>query len=276
MKNNSEIRGESLACAKQGKWFFRFMLAGIVFGGLSGLVDGLMDSFYKANGIQTWFGFFHAKFSAASQGLMYSTPSSSASLQMHGASLFSVFIKLVFAGISYVAVAGVYLKAARKKEDRWLADALSVFARPLGCAWLVFVVFLRIWLWSLLLVVPGIIACYRYSQVWNIKSDHPDWGASRCIAESARLMKGFKMQRFRLDVSFVMWFFAAMIPLIALHAARELLPGTFSGFILLCGIAICLAAFVFIGIWMAAARAVFYRAVCEVAASGESVESAGL
>lgn len=275
MKSNAEIRRESLSCVTQGKWFFRLLIAGVVFGGLSGIVDELINAFYKANGIQTWFNFIQAKATAASQGLVYTLPSSSEMFQMHGALIFSTFIKLIFVGISYVAVAGVYLKAAKRSEERWFSDALSVFARPLGCAWLAFVVFLRIGLWTLLFIVPGIVACYRYSQVWNIKAEHPDWGASQCIAESARLMKGFKMRRLKLDVSFVSWIFIVLIFAFAtfmLGGCME--PGMCSRAIILCGSLISMVACIFISVWMAAARAVFYRSVCDEEAAAESADGA--
>ena len=128
---------------------------------VSHVANGLMEWMRTSCGIQSWLHFLPAKFSAISQGLVYTAPSSAAALQMHGEMAFSLFINSIFVGISYAALAGVYLKAARGDEMGWMDDAVSNFARPLDCAWLLVSVLVRIVLWTLLLVVPGIVAVYR-------------------------------------------------------------------------------------------------------------------
>ena len=47
---------------------------------------------------------------------------------------------------------------------------------------------LRIFLWSLLLIVPGIIASFRYSQAFFILADDPDKDPRQCLAESDMMM----------------------------------------------------------------------------------------
>lgn len=64
-------------------------------------------------------------------------------------------------------------------------------------------------LWSLLFIVPGIIAVYRYSQAYYILLDNPDMSALACIRESKRIMKGRKGTLFVLDLSFIGWSFLA-------------------------------------------------------------------
>lgn len=61
-------------------------------------------------------------------------------------------------------------------------------------------------LWSLLLVVPGIVKAYSYSQAYYIKADHPDYDWRTCIRESMALMNGHKMELFLLDLSFIGWY----------------------------------------------------------------------
>ncbi|MGM9746185.1 MAG: DUF975 family protein [Paludibacteraceae bacterium] len=60
-------------------------------------------------------------------------------------------------------------------------------------------------LWSLLLVIPGIIKAYSYAMSYYVALDHPDWNAEQCIQESMRLMSGHKMKLFLLDLSFIGW-----------------------------------------------------------------------
>ena len=70
-----------------------------------------------------------------------------------------------------------------------------------------------VFLWSLLLLVPGIIAAYRYSQAIYILIDHPEKSVLQCIRESKELMKGRKAELFRLDLSLLGWtLLGAIIP----------------------------------------------------------------
>ena len=62
-----------------------------------------------------------------------------------------------------------------------------------------------IFLWSLLLIVPGIIASYRYRQAIYLLIDHPEMSVRECIRESKRMMDGRKGELFLLDLSFLGW-----------------------------------------------------------------------
>ncbi len=61
-------------------------------------------------------------------------------------------------------------------------------------------------LWSLLLVVAGIVAYYSYRQAFFILLDNPELGALDCIRQSKRMMDGHKTDLFMLDLSFIGWF----------------------------------------------------------------------
>ena len=65
--------------------------------------------------------------------------------------------------------------------------------------------------WSLLLWVPGIVAMYRYSQAYYILAENPEKGIMDCINESKAMMYGHKMDKFVLDLSFILWFLLAGI-----------------------------------------------------------------
>ena len=67
-------------------------------------------------------------------------------------------------------------------------------------------------LWSLLLIVPGIIASYRYSMATYVLIDHPDYGIMDCIRESKRITDGRKGELFQLDLSFLGWFLLTSLP----------------------------------------------------------------
>ena len=65
--------------------------------------------------------------------------------------------------------------------------------------------YLFIFLWSLLFVIPGIIAAYRYRfAVYNLCED-PEMGVMDAINMSKAQTNGFKWQLFVLDLSFLGW-----------------------------------------------------------------------
>ena len=55
---------------------------------------------------------------------------------------------------------------------------------------------LFILLWSLLFIVPGIIAAIRYSQAFFILADDPNKGIRQCMDESKMMMRGNKAKYF--------------------------------------------------------------------------------
>lgn len=71
---------------------------------------------------------------------------------------------------------------------------------------------LLIGLWSLLLVVPGAMAHYRYAQALYILIDDPTKSPVQCLRESKTMMNGHKMELFKLDLSFLGWYLLEMIP----------------------------------------------------------------
>ncbi len=73
---------------------------------------------------------------------------------------------------------------------------------------------LFIWLWSLLLIVPGVIAYYRYSQAIYILLDDPTKSPLRCLRESKELMRGHKGELFVLDLSFLGWYLLRIVPML--------------------------------------------------------------
>lgn len=60
-------------------------------------------------------------------------------------------------------------------------------------------------LWSLLFVIPGIIASYSYKMAPYILMENPDMTASQAITASKQLMKGNKWRLFCLEFSFIGW-----------------------------------------------------------------------
>jgi len=60
-------------------------------------------------------------------------------------------------------------------------------------------------LWSLLFIIPGIIATYSYAMTEFILAENPDLTASEAIARSKEMMSGNRWRLFCLHFSFVGW-----------------------------------------------------------------------
>ena len=73
---------------------------------------------------------------------------------------------------------------------------------------------LFVFLWSLLLIVPGIIAAYRYRMAPFLLLTHPEYGIMDCIRESKSRMAGYKMAFFLLDLSFLGWELLTLVPIL--------------------------------------------------------------
>lgn len=81
-------------------------------------------------------------------------------------------------------------------------------------------------LWSLLLIVPGVIAAYRYSQALYILLDDPAKSPIQCLRESKGMMVGHKQELFMLDLSLLGWYLLGMIPYIGYAAQVWTIPYT--------------------------------------------------
>ncbi len=92
------------------------------------------------------------------------------------------------------------------------ANLLDGFAFPVKIILLRFLEYLFISLWSLLFIVPGVIAYYRYSQAIYLLIDDPSKSPIQCLKESKVLMSGHKNELFKLDLSLIGWYILGMIP----------------------------------------------------------------
>ena len=66
-------------------------------------------------------------------------------------------------------------------------------------------VFVYVFLWSLLLYIPGIIKAISYSQTYFIMRDNPGMKGEEAINLSMKMMHGHKMDLFLLGLSFIGW-----------------------------------------------------------------------
>ena len=139
-----------------------------------------------------------------------------------GASLIDSLLRLAMAVVG-VGFSLFVMNSVRRSQPAIgnLLDGFGMFPRVL---FLIILQIVFIFLWSLLLVIPGIIAAYRYSFAVYVMIDHPEMSAMDCLRESKRLTTGYKRQLFLLDLSFIFWFLLTMIPVVGYIAQVYVTP----------------------------------------------------
>ena len=71
-----------------------------------------------------------------------------------------------------------------------------------------FTLFLRdlfLVLWTMLLIIPGIVKAYSYMLIPYLIKDDPELSAAETITRSRQLMNGYKWKAFVMDLSFLGW-----------------------------------------------------------------------
>ncbi len=131
-----------------------------------------------------------------------------------------IYSLLVY-GPATVGLASYFMHLVRTKDQSFLNcfEGFESFGRSfvLGLLILLFTS-----LWTMLFIVPGIVAAYRYSMAPMILRDRPDLSPMDCIRESKRIMNGNKGSLFRLDLSFIGWFILSMIPAVLVEVILTL------------------------------------------------------
>lgn len=84
---------------------------------------------------------------------------------------------------------------------------------------------LYIFLWTLLLIIPGIIKSYAYKFVPYLLAENPDLDYNEALSLSQDMTDGHKMDMFVLDLSFIGWYILGSLALgvgvLFVHPYRE-------------------------------------------------------
>ena len=99
----------------------------------------------------------------------------------------------------------VYFLSVSRDEEAGLSVLFSGYKDFVRIFFTYFLQVLYIFLWSLLLVIPGIIKSLSYAMTPYVLRDNPDLKYDATITESMRLMDGHKMKLFLLMLSFIGW-----------------------------------------------------------------------
>ena len=119
---------------------------------------------------------------------------------------------LVVTGPMLYAQKYAFLAQAREGRGIDLNDLFRGFRDDFGGTLLISLLSgLFIFLWSLLLFIPGIVKALAYSQVYYILCDHPEYTGREAIDASQEMMRGHKGELFLLQLSFFGWFLLSFL-----------------------------------------------------------------
>ena len=119
---------------------------------------------------------------------------------------------LLLTGPLSLGLSGIFLMIYRGEEVSY--NNLFEGFRSFLAAFLAFLLMsIFVVLWSLLLIVPGIIAGIRYSQTYYILKENPDMDGNSAIQVSKKMMEGHKGEYFMLWLSFIGWILLGIITL---------------------------------------------------------------
>ncbi|THF82755.1 DUF975 family protein [Cohnella fermenti] len=127
-------------------------------------------------------------------------------------STFGNVISLLVGGALTLGVVTFFLELARA-ENPSVKRIFSGFPQFWKAFLLNLLIAIFTILWMLLLVIPGIIAAYRYSQAYYILKDNPEIAPLEAIRRSKELMAGKKGKLFVLHLTFIGWALLCIITL---------------------------------------------------------------
>lgn len=129
-----------------------------------------------------------------------------------GGLLIGVVTALLTAIISFAEI-HLFLKMSVNSEAvsfTDFTDGLTLWLKAIGAAIYTGVL---IFLWSLLLIVPGIIKSFAYSLTPFLLVEYPEMGITRAVKLSKIITNGHKMDIFITQLSFLGWFLLEILTL---------------------------------------------------------------
>lgn len=204
-------------------WFGRLFGGGLLLSLCGYAVNVVLGSALTGLNVRTWSDYCMAVIQNR-QDLTTPVPNLTHDFiyQATSSGAFSMFIGYIMAGIAAYGSAVILLRCLRNEEHGWLGAAFGGFRDPFGMLWLMIRYILVYVVWGLFLLIPPlgiwllIIAFYRYRFLFLVKAEHPDWSAGACMKRCRELMRGHKMDSFRLDCAY--WKPITLVMLLALAA----------------------------------------------------------
>lgn len=123
------------------------------------------------------------------------------------------FLSIFLGGVISTGVCKFLLNMATKMEEPRFENLFSYFNIYLKTLGLNLLIMIAVAIGTLLFVVPGIIVALMFSQAFFILSEDSSKSITQCLSESSEMMKGYKVDFFVLELSFIGWWLLAALTL---------------------------------------------------------------
>ncbi len=137
-----------------------------------------------------------------------------------GSAIYIVLGALVMAAIFYIlgSIVGVgyakfNLDLVDNPKEPEIGTLFAYFPQWKTAAKAGLLQWLLVFFWSLLFIIPGIIAGYSYAMTRYILAEHPELTASEALTRSKEIMAGNRWRLFCLQLSFIGWDILAALTL---------------------------------------------------------------
>ncbi len=198
MKNDSLLKEEARYGFKQRYWLF--VIIALVVTLMTRFSSGLSDA-------------FSTLLTIIKSGLkMPTSPKEIAdliSIFINKYTILRIASEIAIIGPLLITVKGIYTRLMKGKlgEDEGIGtffkDIFDNYARKLGAYW-----WEKLWtiLWTLLLIIPGIIKEYSYAMTSYLIAEYDGMSPRKAMMLSMRMMDGHKWDLFDLQLSFIGWY----------------------------------------------------------------------
>lgn len=114
-------------------------------------------------------------------------------------------VYLVLGSVVSVGYARFNLDLVDRQKEPQLGSLFAYFSNWKNAVLARLLQSLYVFLWSLLLVIPGIIASYSYAMTSYILAEQPELSPADAISLSRQMMSGNRIRLFCLQLSFIGW-----------------------------------------------------------------------
>lgn len=210
MKNNQEFKSEALA-ALRGNWG-KAVLATLVYVLLICLISA--PASYQSVKMQSYLtenaGSHASLYDMAS--LMQDPAYQLLSKRMNGYSSLSGLVSILLVMPLSLGYANAMRRLLVGGENELVSNTFRIafsnyWHKVWGLLWMTILIFL----WSLLLIIPGVIKSFSYAMTPFILEDNPELSGVEAIHRSRMMMKGHKFDLFWLWLSFIGWFLLSIL-----------------------------------------------------------------
>lgn len=125
-----------------------------------------------------------------------------------------IAIATVFADCGFIFSFIFMAKKLKNGESIYIEDLFKGFNKNYWKNFLTYLVgSIFVFLWSLLLIIPGIVKSHSYAMTLYIKEENPDMDTMKAITASRRIMDGHKWEYFCMNISYIGWHILAIFTL---------------------------------------------------------------